>query len=81
MPFSILIVSLVSILSVFGAPVAITWLILNSRKKGVGASAEEFAALRGEVDELRQRMEATHADITLMLDDIERKSLPGDSSG
>ena len=45
MPFSIAIVSLVSVLCVFGAPVAITWMVLNARRKAVGASAEEFEAL------------------------------------
>ncbi|MBT3268388.1 hypothetical protein HN371_14630 [Candidatus Poribacteria bacterium] len=80
MPFPIFIITIVGILSVFGSPVAITWMILNAKRKSVGASSEEFAALQSQMDDLRQQMEATHADITLMLDDIERKSLPRDSS-
>jgi hypothetical protein len=35
-----------------------------------------LATLRGEIDDLRQRMEANQADMTLMLDDIERRALP-----
>ncbi|MBT3268386.1 hypothetical protein HN371_14620 [Candidatus Poribacteria bacterium] len=67
---------LVAIIGGFGTPVAITWMILNARRHQLKGSAEEFAALRGEIEELRQQMEANQADTTLMLDDIERRALP-----
>lgn len=44
--------------------------------KPVGASNEELAALRAEMDELREQMVANQADLTLMLDDIRRTALP-----
>ena len=52
-------------------------MILNARKQKIGSDNEAIAALRHEMDELRQQMEANNADITLMLDDIRRTSLPG----
>ncbi|MBT3268387.1 hypothetical protein HN371_14625 [Candidatus Poribacteria bacterium] len=75
MPGSLL--GLVAILGAFGTPIAITWLIVNAARHRIKGSSEEFAALRAEMEDLRQQMEANNADITLMLDDIRRTSLPG----
>jgi cell division protein FtsB len=75
MPLSVVIVALVSILCVFGSQVAVTWMKLKSRRLQVDASAEELAALRSAVDELREQMASNQADVTLMLDDIARKAL------
>lgn len=71
------IAAVLGILCIFGSPVIITWMILNARKQKLGSGNEAIAALRHEMDELRQQMEANNADITLMLDDIRRTSLPG----
>ena len=75
MPGSLL--GLISIIGAFGTPIAITWLIVNARRQQLsGAVVEEFATLRGEIADLRQQMEANQADMTLMLDDIQRRALP-----
>ena len=70
------IAAVLGILCIFGSPVIITWMILNARKQKLGSGNEAIAALRHEMDELRQQMEANQADTTLMLDDIERRALP-----
>jgi hypothetical protein len=66
----------VSVLCVFGSQVAVAWMKLKSRRLQADASAEEFAALRSGIEELRQQMESNQADMTLMLDEVVRKALP-----
>ena len=76
MPFGAL-VPIVALVMIFRSPVAITWMIINAKRKPVGASNEEMDALRAELDELREQMAANQADVTLMLDALQRSSLPG----
>ena len=71
-----LLIPMVAVIMVFASPVAITWMIINAKRKSVGASIEEIDALRAEINELREQMAANHADVTLMLDDMQRSSLP-----
>ncbi len=68
--------ALIAILCVFGSPVLITWIIVNARKKSVMGSADELAALRADMEQMRHQMETNYADITLMLEDMRRDALP-----
>ncbi len=69
-------VTVIAILCVFGSPVAITWLIVNAKKKSVTGSEDELAALRADMERMQHQMEANYADITLMLEDMRRDALP-----
>jgi hypothetical protein len=71
-----LLIPMVAVIMVFASPVAITWMIINAKRKSLGASNEEFDALRAEINDLREQMAANQADVTLMLDDMQRSSLP-----
>jgi|SaaInl4_135m_RNA_FD_contig_21_3116508_length_502_multi_6_in_0_out_0_1 hypothetical protein len=69
-------VTVIALLCIFGSPVLITWLIVNAKKKSLPGSADELAALRADMEQMRHQMDTNYADITLMLEDMRRDALP-----
>ncbi|MAF11782.1 hypothetical protein CMK11_15150 [Candidatus Poribacteria bacterium] len=60
-----------------GTPlVAAAVLFRHWRGLAAAKESEQTAALREEMHELRDSMEARFADITLMLDDMQKRQLP-----
>jgi hypothetical protein len=51
-------------------------MVLNIKTMSVAGSADDIAALRADLGQLRRDMETDLADITLMLDDMRRNALP-----
>ena len=76
MPFWVAVVSILSILAVFGTPIIITKMVLEARRGRSDLSTEDIEALRAEVAALREEMETSRADLTFMIEDVRQAALP-----
>ncbi len=59
MPFWVAVVSILSILAVFGTPIVIVKMVIEARRRSHDLPAADIEALRAEVAALREDMEAS----------------------
>ena len=72
---------IMSMFMVFGlSALAVVLMLVLRRPKSVAAD-DSIVQLRDEMRELRDSMESRFADITLMLDDMDKRQLPPGAGG
>ncbi|MBT3266296.1 hypothetical protein HN371_04035 [Candidatus Poribacteria bacterium] len=76
------IVAIFMLFVIVGTPLTVA-LVLFRHRRGLKATSEseQTAALREDMRDLQDSMEARFADITLMLDDIQKRQLPPRAGG
>ncbi len=76
MPFWVAVVVILGIIAIFGTPLMITKMVLEARRGRSDLPDEDIAALRAEVAALRDELDTTRADLTLMIEDVRLDALP-----
>jgi hypothetical protein len=76
MPFWVAVVAILSILAIFGTPIVIVKMVIAARRGHTDLSGDDIDALRAEVAALRDELDTTRADLTLMVEDVRLAALP-----